>query len=122
MKSRSSKSRFALILLVTLSLIVSAEEPSRKLVRVESKQVCMINEQYMKKDQIPVEVEGRTYYGCCAMCVEKLNKSESSRFAVDPHSGKKVDKALAVIAADDDSNVYYFENEKNLDAWIAKGE
>jgi YHS domain-containing protein len=82
----------------------------------------MINEQYMEKDQIAVEIEDRTYYGCCAMCVERLNKDEKSRYAIDPHSGKKVDKALAVIAADEDFNVFYFENEKNLDAYNSKAE
>lgn len=124
MLGRSKKSPVVLALLATLLLTlgVSAAEPSKKLTKVASKQVCMINEQYMEKDQIPVEVDGRMYYGCCAMCVEKLNQNEKSRYAIDPLSGKKVDKALAVIAADEDFNVYYFENDKNLEAFNKKTE
>ena len=107
---------------LAISLTAFAADEFRKLTKVESKQVCMINEQYMKKDQIAVDVEGKTYYGCCAMCVERLSKSEKSRYAVDPISGKKVDKAAAIIAADEDANVFYFENEKNLEAYNAKAE
>ena len=113
---------FAFAMVVAFSFSDVAAESSKKLTRVESKQVCMINEQYMEKDQIAVEIDGRTYYGCCAMCVDRLNADEKSRYAVDPHSGKKVDKALAVIAADEDFNVFYFENEKNLDAYNSKAE
>lgn len=123
MSIRTSK-RIALIAIMTfaISMTAFAAEEFRKLTKVESKQVCMINEQYMKKDQIAVDVEGKTYYGCCAMCVERLSKSEKSRYAVDPISGKKVDKAVAVIAADEDANVFYFENEKNLEKYNAKAE
>ena len=124
MRSPSRKLTVVLALIATLPLTlgVYAAEAPRKLTKVESKQVCMINEQYMEKDQIPVEVDGRMYYGCCAMCVEKLNQNEKSRYAIDPLSGKKVDKALAVIAADEDFNVYYFENDKNLKAFNEKAE
>ncbi len=122
MNNRSPRIAAALAAIVAMSLtfVVSASEPAKKLVKVESKQVCMINEQFMEKDQILVEIDGKMYYGCCAMCVEKLNKAEKSRFSVDPLSGKKVDKALAVIGADEDFNVYYFENEKNLEEWNKK--
>lgn len=88
--------------------------------KVESKKVCMINNQVFDKDQIPVEVEGKTYFGCCAMCKERLAKDAESRKAVDPVSLKEVDKASAVIGADAEGNVHYFENEKNLEAFNAK--
>ena len=87
--------------------------------RVESKMVCMINNASMPKEQIPVDVEGKRYYGCCAMCKERLEKDPSSRAAVDPVSGKPVDKATAVIGALPDGKVMYFENEKNLAAYNA---
>lgn len=88
--------------------------------KVESKFVCMINNQEMDREQIPVEVDGKTYYGCCAMCKERLAKDADSRKAVDPVSGKEVDKAKAVIGADARGDVFYFENEKNLEAYNAK--
>jgi YHS domain-containing protein len=82
--------------------------------RVETKKVCMINNQVFEKDQIPVEVEGRTYYGCCEMCKERLAKDAAARSAVDPVTGKTVDKATAVIAAQADGSVLYFESEETL--------
>jgi YHS domain-containing protein len=74
----------------------------------------MVNDQYMGKEQIPVVVGGKTYFGCCAMCKEKLEKNEAARMAVDPVSGARVDKATAVIGRDASNKVYYFENEQTM--------
>jgi YHS domain-containing protein len=92
-------------------------KPEGPLTKVEPKTVCMINEQSMAKDQIPVEVDGKTYYGCCEMCKKALASDASRRSAVDPVSGKTVDKAVAVIAAQAGGRVFYFENEDNLVKW-----
>ena len=81
---------------------------------VDAKYVCMINNQRFNKVQIPVEVEGRTYYGCCEMCKGRLGGDPKSRVAVDPVSGKEVDKAKAVIGVDADGAAYYFESAENL--------
>ncbi len=104
-----------LLLLVSFSAV--AEEtvkPSGKLSRVETKMVCMINEHAMGKEQIPIEIEGRTYYGCCDMCKKALAADATKRVATDPVSGKQVDKATAVIAAQQDGRVFYFESEASL--------
>ena len=103
--------RFALavVCLLALSLGVAAASPA--LQRVETKKVCMVNNQVFEKDQIPVTVEGKTYYGCCEMCKERLSKDAAIRSAVDPVSGKPVDKATAVIGALPDGKVLYFESE-----------
>lgn len=77
-------------------------------------QVCMVNDQFMGKAQIPVEVEGRTYYGCCAMCKDKLNQQPASRMANDPVTGETVDKAKAVIIQDASGKVQYFASEDTL--------
>ena len=74
----------------------------------------MVNDQYMGKTQIPTAVDGRTYYGCCAMCKEKLEKNESARMAIDPVSGKPVDKASATIGRDDSGKVFYFQDEASM--------
>jgi YHS domain-containing protein len=84
------------------------------LVQVEAKYVCMINNQRFNKEQIPVAVGNRTYYGCCQMCKDKLRNDPRSRAAIDPVSKKKVDKATAIIGVDDDGSAYYFENAENL--------
>jgi YHS domain-containing protein len=84
------------------------------LVQVESKYVCMINNQRFNKEQIPVAVGNRTYYGCCEMCKTALRNDPRSRVAIDPVSKKKVDKATAIIGVDADGSAYYFENAENL--------
>lgn len=109
----------AALLLAALLLSFSAfaqddAKPSGKLSRVETKMVCMINEHAMGKEQIPIEIEGRTYYGCCDMCKKALAADAAKRVAVDPVSGKQVDKATAVIAAQEDGRVFYFESEASL--------
>jgi YHS domain-containing protein len=112
----------ALVVLVALiaGLSYAASEgkaKSNNLKRVETKKVCMINNQIFEKDQIPVEVQGRTYYGCCEMCKERLANDAASRTAVDPVSGKEVDKAKAVIAAKPDGSVLYFESEESMEKY-----
>jgi YHS domain-containing protein len=82
--------------------------------------VCMVNDMDMGKAQIPVVVEGQTYYGCCAMCKERLAKDAAIRTAVDPVSGKSVDKAKAVIGKRADGSVLYFESDKNLREYAAR--
>lgn len=81
---------------------------------VERRFVCMVNDAVFEREQIPVEVDGKTYYGCCPMCKERLSTDSGARTAVDPVSGNKVDKATAVIAARPDGTVLYFESEETL--------
>lgn len=81
---------------------------------VEAKFVCMMNNRVFDAPQMAIEVEGKTYYGCCPMCKEILGKDASKRSATDPVSGKPVDKATAIIGADPHGMVYYFENEENF--------
>ena len=46
---------------------------SKKEAKLKSSLVCFVNNKFMGIDQIPVEVEGKTYYGCCQDCVAKIN-------------------------------------------------
>ena len=94
--------------------------PFGLLKKVESKTVCMVNEQAMGKDQIPVEVDGKTYYGCCDMCKKALADNAEKRVAADPITGKQVDKAKAVIAAQEDGRVWYFESDETLAKYNAQ--
>lgn len=79
--------------------------------------VCMVNDQFMGSPQIPVEVEGKTYYGCCEMCQARLNKDPKVRFGRDPVTQRDVDKASAVIAKNAAGKVLYFESEESLRAY-----
>lgn len=92
----------------------SEKSKDAPLVQVETKYVCMMNNHKFEKEQISVEVDGQTYYGCCEMCKEKLKNDKATRWATDPVSGKKVDKAKAVIGADSEGAVFYFESVENM--------
>jgi len=113
--------RFVLVVMVVAAAFagLADETANDKVVLVESKNVCMINDRSMANEQIPVEVDGKTYFGCCPMCKERLVKDEASRFAVDPVSGKRVDKAKAVIGALPGARVLYFESKESLERYNA---
>ena len=82
--------------------VTEAQEQQNVAINIEAKissnLVCMVNNAYMGKEQIPVEFEGKTYYGCCNMCVDKINNNREVRYAIDPVTGREVDKATAFIA------------------------
>ena len=82
--------------------------------KVPNKQVCMVNNAYMGTDQFEVPYDGKTYYGCCNMCVDRIPNDETARKAKDPFTGKEIDKANAyIVLKDQQGNVDYFENEEN---------
>lgn len=106
-------------LMVLALLLVAGRAGAEQIERVEAKRVCMVNNSVFPKDQIPVQVEGKTYFGCCEMCKGRLATDTVVRMATDPVSGKQVDKATATIGALPSGKVLYFENEKNLNAYQA---
>ncbi|WP_457621376.1 hypothetical protein [Persephonella sp.] len=85
---------------------------------VKPENVCMVNNRYLGAKQIPVEVDGKTYYGCCKVCISRIKNNEELRYAVDPISKKKVDKATALILALKDGRVLYFENRENVEKFL----
>ena len=92
-----------------------ANAPASGLVVVQERnQVCMVNDQYMGREQIPVTVAERTYYGCCPMCKGRLERDPAARTATDPVTGGSVDKATAVIGRAPSGQVFYFESEDTL--------
>ena len=90
------------------------------LVRVEdSSLVCIVNDQFMGRPQIPVPVEGRTYYGCCDNCKAKLANDKTARTGTDPITGEPVDKSTAVIGQEPSGKVLYFASEANFKKYSA---
>lgn len=86
---------------------------------VPNELVCMVNNDYMGREQLEVEVNGKIYYGCCEMCQERLPVDESVRVAIDPISNKEVDKADAIIAVTGErGEVSYFENKENYQQYV----
>jgi len=92
-----------------------------KTAQLKSSYVCYVNNQFMGSEQIPVAVDGKTYYGCCGGCVDKLKKNLGNvRYATDPYSGAMVDKATAYIVLKPHANgaVLYFESESNYKKYL----
>ncbi len=119
----SQRTLAATAMLFALGLLAAVPADARtmrQLVRVPTEQVCMVNDEFMAKKQIPIRVGKKTYYGCCAMCVSTLTSDIRARQAVDPVSGRTVDKAEAVIGALPDGRVLYFETEASFVAWQRK--
>jgi YHS domain-containing protein len=84
---------------------------------VAADRVCMVNDQVFSDPQIPVVVDGKTYYGCCPACEAMLERERTMRVAIDPVTGKEVDKATAAIGAFPDGRVLYFASVENRDAF-----
>jgi len=85
--------------------------------------VCMVNNAYMGTPQIEVPVNGKTYYGCCEMCVGKLNNDENARMGEDPLSGKMIDKSQAyIVLSSEDGAVAYFESEDSYKKYKEQNE
>lgn len=86
----------------------------------DASQVCMVNNQFMGRPQIPVQVNGKTYYGCCAMCKGRLQTDAAARTAVDPVTGAPVDKASAVMGKTTAGSVLYFASLEHLQTYAQR--
>ena len=114
------KNIFLALFMAVITIPAIAAEQAHALKPIEAKYVCMVNNTAFEKEQIAVEVDGKTYYGCCPMCEERLKKDIALRSAIDPVSGQPVDKAGAVIGADANGKIYYFESSVNLEKYETK--
>jgi YHS domain-containing protein len=89
---------------------------------VPNEKVCMVNDRFMGVSQIPIDVNGTTYYGCCENCVEKLQKNiDDVRLGNNPLNKTKVDKASAVIVQDkSNGSVFYFASKEDAQDFVSK--
>lgn len=95
-----------------LGAAVASRLPDHLAGRVSDRsKVCMVNDRVMGQAQSPVLVDGRTYYACCAGCVDRLNKDRKARISADPVSGRDIDKSEAVILRGENGEALYFESE-----------
>lgn len=97
-------------------------DASKLNVRLSNELVCMVNDTFMGRKQFPVPVGDKIYYGCCEMCVGKLQNTDEYRFGIDPLTHEKVDKveAYIVLASEETGMVYYFANKENYKKFTAK--
>lgn len=75
--------------------------------------VCMMQDMVLTKPGIAIKYAGKTYYGCCEMCKEKIrvNPKKYTR-SLDLVSRKPVDKARAYVYGLN-GDAYYFSSEAN---------
>ncbi len=86
--------------------------------KVEPGIVCMVTDKVMGKPQIPVVVEGKTYYGCCKNCVGTLKNDVTVRYAKDPVTGAMVDKSKAFILEGPAGDALYFESAMTAEKFV----
>ena len=107
---------------LVLTLMFTAVQAKQSVVPVNNNMVCMINNAVMGKPQIPVVVNGKTYYGCCENCAAKLKDNRSARYAKDPVTGREVDKAQAFITSTPEGDAVYFESRESAEKYYATQE
>jgi YHS domain-containing protein len=103
----------------TAQMPVADAAPEGRLTKVDARMVCMVRNHAFDEPQVPIQIKGKTYYGCCEMCKGMLAKDRKQRSALDPVSRRKVDKAVAVIGVGANKGVLYFENETDLERYNA---
>lgn len=121
MKIINTKQRLGVLVLLFAAVTVPATTfaNSASGVKLKTSQVCMMNNKYFENEQIPVSVNGKSYYGCCAGCAASLQNNAQIRQATDPYSGEVVDKAEAfiVLKSEATKEVQYFKSEKNYEEY-----
>lgn len=83
--------------------------------------VCMVSGLVKNKAILPIEIGGKTYWGCCDNCLMQLrNNIENVLYAKDPYSGTLICKAGALKRLDPENNKYvlYFETDRNYEVYL----
>lgn len=109
--------KYGLILFILPLAIWALIETGRKdagLTRIASSHTCMGSNQAQEKAQNYAIIDGRPYYGCTDMCIANLRQNPGFRYGLDPVSGKKVDKARAIVGTRKNGQLLYFEKEENF--------
>lgn len=85
--------------------------------------ICMVDDIYQGDyPTLLVIVSNKNYYGCDAKATHDLATKQDTRFATDPITKRKVDKASAVIALHPkrDGKVHYFESRDTFNQFLKK--
>ena len=105
------------LLPLAIWILVETGRKDAGIIRIASSNSCMGSNQAQEKAQDYAIVGGKPYYGCTDMCIANLRQNPGFRYSRDPVSGKKVDKAIAIVGAKKNGQLLYFESEKNFLAY-----
>lgn len=100
-------------------LTVKSASPDAWLSRVDMSKVNMVTNRVADKALSAVTVDGSTYYVPNKDYEAAFNMNLSLRFAVDPITSKRIDKSEALVLADSEGRVFYFESEKTYRDFVA---
>lgn len=86
---------------------------------ISHQKVCMASNIYMGSKQLEVPTGEKIYYACSEQCIRRLG-TDSCRFAIDPVSHNKVDKALAIVSIDPERSgaIIYFESKETYRSYL----
>ena len=93
---------------------------ARSIEPLKHSDVCMVQNRYGTMKMIPVEVDKKMYYGCCAGCVAKLKSNPAVRFAKDPVTGHDIDKSKVFIVGKTYGTVTCFESRVTAERFFAQ--
>lgn len=113
---------FVTTVFIHAELFAANDVPNASQTRLENRFVCMMNNKFFGKDQIPVQVGSKTYYGCCEGCKKSLAMDPSIRVSRDPYTGEEVDKADAFIVKKPNGSdeVLYFKSAQTYESFLAE--
>ncbi|MUP39402.1 hypothetical protein [Labilibaculum euxinus] len=83
--------------------------------------VCMVRGDIKSKSTLPIQIEDKTYRGCCQKCMDKLERNVNNiRFTIDPITGQSINKADAVIKQDphDNKRVLFFKSNETYNQYL----
>jgi len=110
---------FSCAVLLAVTVAAAAPAPPQRIAKADVKHVCMIHNKAYPNVQKPVVLNGHTYYVYCDLCKAKLTKNAPLRYAIDPISGKRVDKATAVVGVKPSGELLYFESAATFAKYAA---
>ncbi len=119
-KVPSSFLKFAGLLIIApiaAWIIMGAGGNKAGLTIIDPSHTCMGSNMAQAKAQNYADIDGKRYYGCTNMCITNLKENPGFRYGIDPVSGKRVDKATALVAKQSHGALLYFEGEETFRAY-----
>ncbi len=95
------------------------ESPALWLRKVDNKAINMVTNRLFRGEQRSLRIDGKDYFIPNEDYVYNFRQNLSLRYAVDPFTGKRVDKSGALAYADYRDRVFYFESEQSYMDFIS---